>query len=119
MIRHWLPVAAWAGLIFFFSAQSDLRFLPDASADFVIRKLGHAGVFGILALLLWRALAGTTAWGRPSAWAFVIAVLYAASDEWHQAFVSGRGPSAVDVGIDSIGAGVAIVAIAFLRSRHS
>jgi VanZ family protein len=119
MIRHWLPVAAWAGLIFFFSAQSDLRFLPDAGADFVLRKLGHAGVFGILALLLWRALAGTTAWRRPSAWAFVIAVLYAASDEWHQAFVSGRGPSAVDVGIDSIGAGVAIVAIAFLRSRHS
>jgi len=36
--------------IFAFSAQPDLRFLPDDFFDFVVRKVGHAGVFGVLAL---------------------------------------------------------------------
>ena len=119
MLRHWLPVAAWASLIFAFSAQADLRFLPDDAADFVLRKLGHMGIFGILALLVWRALAGTTAWRRPWAWALVVTVVYAASDEIHQGLVVGRHPSPVDVGIDAIGALVAVAAIAFLRSRRS
>jgi hypothetical protein len=55
-----------------------LRFVPDPGLDFIIRKLGHMGVFGILALLLWRALVGTTAWRQLWAWAFVLTVLYAA-----------------------------------------
>jgi len=62
------------------------------------------GVFGILALLSWRALAGTTDWRRPWAWAFALTVLYAATDELHQGFVTGRHPSATDVGIDVAGA---------------
>ena len=80
----WVPAIAWAGLIFAFSAQPNLRFVPDAGLDFLVRKAGHMGVFGILALLLWRAMAGTTAWRRPWAWALALAVLYAASDELHQ-----------------------------------
>jgi hypothetical protein len=60
-LAAWLPAIAWAGLIFAFSAQPNLRFLSDASLDFVIRKAGHMGAFGILALLLWRAIAATTA----------------------------------------------------------
>jgi VanZ family protein len=35
--------------------------------------------------------------------AFAICVLYAASDEFHQGFVADRGPSIVDVMIDSAG----------------
>jgi hypothetical protein len=27
--------------------------VPDAALDFVVRKLGHVGVFGILVLLPW------------------------------------------------------------------
>jgi hypothetical protein len=46
------PVIAWAGLIFAFSAQPNLRFVADASLDFLARKAGHMAVFGILALLL-------------------------------------------------------------------
>ncbi len=44
---------------------------------------------GILALLSWRALAGTTAWRRSRAWAFALTVLYAATDELHQGLVAG------------------------------
>jgi hypothetical protein len=57
----WAPVIAWAALIFLASAQSDLRFVQDVTLDLVVRKLGHAAVFGILALLLWRAISTTTA----------------------------------------------------------
>ncbi|MGH7488463.1 MAG: VanZ family protein, partial [bacterium] len=87
LVFGWVPVLSWAALIFALSAQPNLRFVPDAGLDFVVRKLGHTGVFGILALLSWRALAGTTAWRRSWAWAFALTVLYAASDEFHQGFV--------------------------------
>jgi len=83
-VLAWLPAIAWAGLIFAFSAQPNLRFAPDEGLDFLVRKAGHMVAFGILALLLWRAMAGTTAWRRPWAWALALAVLYAASDELHQ-----------------------------------
>jgi VanZ family protein len=115
----WVPAIAWAGLIFAFSAQPNLRFVPDAGLDFLVRKAGHMGVFGILALLLWRAVAGTTAWRRPWAWALALAFLYAATDELHQAFVAGRHPSAVDVGIDTAGALIAVVAVGLIRARWS
>jgi VanZ family protein len=118
-VAAWLPVIGWALLIFAFSAQPNLRFLPDAGLDFVVRKAGHMAVFGILALLLWRALAATTAWRRPWAWALPLAVLYAATDEFHQGFVAGRHESAVDVGIDAAGAIIAVAAAGLLRSRRS
>jgi VanZ family protein len=114
----WLPAIAWAGLIFAFSAQPNLRFVPDQGLDFLVRKSGHMAVFGVLALLAWRALATTTAWRRPWAWALLFAILYAISDELHQRFVAGRHPSPVDVGIDSTGALIAIVAVGLVLSRR-
>jgi VanZ family protein len=115
----WLPAIAWAGLIFVFSAQPNLRFVPDAGLDFLVRKAGHMGIFGILALLLWRAIAGTAAWRRPWAWALALAVLYAVTDELHQGAVTGRHAAAVDVGIDATGALIAVVAVGLIRSRRS
>jgi VanZ family protein len=114
----WAPAIAWAGLIFAFSAQPNLRFVPDAGLDFLIRKAGHMGVFGVLALLVWRALARTTSWRRPWAWALALAILYAITDELHQGFVVGRHPSIIDVGIDATGALIALVAVGLIRSRR-
>ena len=116
-LSAWVPVIVWASLIFILSAQPDLRFVPDAGLDFIVRKIGHMGVFGILALLVWRAFAITTAWPRPWAWALVLTVVYAASDELHQGFVAGRYPSGVDVAIDALGALVAITAVGLYRSH--
>ncbi len=111
-LAAWAPAIAWAGLIFAFSAQPGLRFVPDDGLDFVVRKLGHMAVYGILALLLWRAVATTTARRWPWAWAVAIAVLYAITDELHQAFVATRHPSPVDVGIDAAGALIAVGTVA-------
>jgi len=118
-VAGWIPVVAWAAIIFAFSAQPNLRFVDDDVLDFVVRKIGHMGVFGILAALAWFALVRTTALRRPRAWAFALAVLYAISDELHQGFVAGRHPSPVDVGIDAAGALVGIATIALIRSRRS
>ena len=117
----WLPVIAWAVLIFAFSSRSDLRFLPDDVLDFVLRKVGHAGVFGILALLLWFAMAKTTSRQRPWAWALVLAWAYAATDELHQGFVAGRHAAITDVAIDASGALLAVAGVACLRVllRHN
>ena len=111
------PAVVWAGLIFALSAQQDLRFLPDDDLDFVIRKAGHMGVFGTLALLIWRGLASSTELDRPWVWAFALTTLYAISDELRQGVVGGRHPAVFDVAIDAAGALVAIGAIHLVRSR--
>ena len=113
----WLPPISWAALIFALSAQPDLRFLPDDDLDFVLRKVGHMGVFGILALLLWRALAATTATPRPWAWAMSLTVAYAITDELHQSSVVGRNASATDVVVDAVGALIAVAAVGLVRAR--
>ena len=116
LLLAWLPVVLWAGAIFAASARPDLRFAPDDGIDFVVRKIGHMGVFGILALLIWRALAVTSTLHRPWAWAIALTVIYALTDEVHQGMV-GRHASALDVGFDATGALLAVAAVHVLRSR--
>jgi VanZ family protein len=117
-VLAWAPAFAWAALIFLASAQPDLVFVQDVTLDLVVRKLGHAAVFGILALLLWRAIATTTHARRPWAWALALAILYAISDEVHQGGVSGRHPSPVDVAIDAAGALIAVAIVVSVDRRR-
>ena len=90
-LARWLAVALWMGLIFAFSAQSRLPSAPQPWLDFLFKKSAHFAVFATLAALLWRAFE----W-RPRAWiwAWLLTVIYAISDEWHQSFVAGRHPPA-------------------------
>jgi VanZ family protein len=117
--RLWLPVLVWAGIIFALSATPNLRFAQAADLDFVVRKAGHMAAFGILAVLLWRALA-FSAVRRAIVWSWVLTVAYATTDELHQSFTAGRHPSPVDVGIDSAGALLFLLALTlWLRSRRT
>lgn len=91
-------------------------------AHFVVRKCGHLSEYAVLAVLCWRALMHFRA-AQPSssalknaAIAFVICVLYAASDEFHQSFIPSRGASARDVMIDSCGALIGLSVLLFWRS---
>jgi len=77
--------------------------------QFMLRKAGHLTEYAVLALLLRRALSGAPdlapGWnGRTCAAALALSVAYALSDEFHQSFVPTRSASAVDVGIDTLGA---------------
>ena len=101
-LHAWLPVLAWAAVIFAFSS------IPSLSSglggwDLVLRKLAHLTEYAILGALLLRATR------RP--WlALALAALYAASDEVHQHFVEGRHGAPLDVGIDTLGALAGILA---------
>ena len=113
----WVFVVVWAGFIFGLSATPNLRFVQSDAIDFVVRKAGHMAAFGILAVLLWRAISYSRQRGALVA-SLVLTVLYAASDEFHQSFTAGRHASPVDVAIDSAGAAIALLALtAWLRLR--
>ncbi len=113
LLAVWAPAVIWAALIFVLSAQPDLQFIPDDNVDFVVRKVGHAGVFGILALLILHATEARSL-PRPRTFALVLTAFYAVTDEFHQAFVAGRHASGIDVAIDVAGALLAIAALAMV-----
>jgi hypothetical protein len=96
----WLPVVAWAGLIFTLSSVPDLG-TGLGGWDLLLRKLAHAAEYAVLGLLLFRAL------GRVAA-AFWLGAAYAVTDEIHQAFVPGRVGSPVDFAIDAAGVAIGI-----------
>ncbi len=139
-LKFWLPMIFWMGLIFFMSSDFGsaahtsrileplLRWLnPQISqaaierAHFVIRKCGHLSEYAVLAILCWRALMQLRT-AKPSdhalkcaAFALAIAVLYAATDEFHQSFIPTRGPSVRDVMIDACGALIGLSLLLILR----
>lgn len=102
-------------VIFFFSAQPNLN-SGLGWIDLVGRKLIHAADYALLCFLWWRALRTRMARAAALASAWGIAALYAISDEYHQTFVTGRHGSWVDVTIDSLGAGLAVLLV--LRSQR-
>jgi VanZ family protein len=112
----WLPLVAWMVLIFYLSSQPHLPSLPESRFDLLLKKGGHFAVFGVLAALWWRVTSHPT-WKAWSVWgcALALTVLYATSDEFHQAFVPGRHPSPVDLMIDTAGAVVALGLVAWVR----
>jgi VanZ family protein len=133
IIRSWLPVLFWMGVIFIgstdlMSSQNTSRFIgpvlrwikPDVSdqtirkTQLLVRKTAHLGEYAILAVLLRRGLhlgSGRSAavWsGKLAALAFVIATFYAALDEAHQSTVATRYGSVYDVLIDAVGAALGL-----------
>lgn len=104
----WWPPLVWMGVIFWFSAQRSLPRAPTAVLDILLKKGAHALEYAILAVLLYRALRRTGVVGHVGRWTWVLAALYAVSDEVHQLFVPGRQARVWDVLIDWLGAAMAI-----------
>ena len=106
----WLPPLALMAVIFALSAQPDLN-SGLGVVDTIGRKIVHMSEYALLCFLWWRALRTIAPEGRAVAYAFAITFAYACSDEVHQLSVQGRHGSPVDVAIDSVGAGLAAIAI--------
>lgn len=126
IVRNWWPAVTWMSIIFLFStdlfssSNTSSLFQPLLSALIpslaieeiepiheILRKLAHWSEYLILALLLMRALRAQIPTRRQSSLlicSWVLATLYAVSDEWHQSFVPSRSASGLDVLIDSVGA---------------
>jgi hypothetical protein len=106
------PPLALMGVIFFLSAQPDLN-SGLGTLDLIGRKLIHMIEYGLLWWLWLRAFG----FARPGL-AAVFALAYAATDEFHQTFVHGRGGSPVDWAIDGAGVAVAWVTWRALARRR-
>lgn len=130
--RAWLFCAVWMGVIYVMSAMPGdvsgeqsgmvielmlavIRLLfGQEAADAVsrellsllVRKAAHMTEYAVLFCLYRHALSLSGA-KYPGLSALWMSAGYAATDEWHQGFVADRGPSVIDVGIDTIGAAMA------------
>ena len=136
LVKYWLPILLWFGLIFVASgdtnsAQRSSRLIgpllhwlfPDLSEETIghvilfARKCAHLTVYGVLALLYWRAFRQPVKNDtRPWSWtetrnALIGVVIYAITDELHQAFVPTRQGSVLDVFIDTVGGALALLAL--------
>ena len=101
----WLPALVMMVAIFIFSNTPSTSLPNFNAADFIVKKSAHMLGYALLALSYLRAFDGDM---RKWKLIWLLAILYAASDEFHQSFVPGRGPSVMDVGIDAIGAGLGL-----------
>lgn len=132
----WISVLIWMGVIFNFSAQkgeessqlsqgvSKIVYnfvsrvpgieLKPSLFHSLLRQAAHFFVFFTLALLLINAfrISGVS-FNRSALYTLLIAVIYAALDEYHQSFVPGRTATLKDVLTDSLGI---IAAIGFYRA---
>ena len=82
----------------------------------VVRKIAHYSIYTIVGILL-MSLMSTYKLKELDriAVSLIIGVIYASTDEIHQAFVPGRGPLVTDVILDSIGVltGICIVLLVY------
>ena len=116
---YWLPVIAWAGVIFALSHTSGetLDTTVDETAQFIpiafllSPEFAHMAQFGVLAALAYRLLASYQTLSRM--WtlggALLFAVAYGVTDEFHQMFVPGRSATLGDLALDTLGAALGLV----------
>lgn len=106
---YWLPVLTVAGIIFKLSSGT----VPKASdvfwQDFAAKKLAHILVYGILTILIYRALIASGMKKKKAIiMAIALAIFYGATDEYHQFFTQGRESRVRDVAFDGGGAVLAM-----------
>ncbi len=86
--------------------------------DHPVRKIAHFMEYFILGALLVGAIVMTaTKKGFIISW--LMAMLYAISDEVHQIFIPGRNGNITDVMIDSSGALLAVICLYFIISKST
>lgn len=105
LLPRWLPAALLMLVIFAFSSRPGDDLPSFGGWDYFVKKGAHALGYGLLALSYLHALPK-----RNYKLAWILALVYAATDEFHQSFVPGRNASLVDALVfDNIGAAFALV----------
>lgn len=108
IMKFWFPVFACMALIFLVSSIPQ----PNIPHVFTFQDVVfHILVYLILAALFLRALKNTSpnfSLLKILTITIFFCILYAISDEFHQAFVPGRSVSALDVLMDGVGGVLAV-----------
>lgn len=110
---YWLPVYAYAGLIFYISS---LPTIPEPIVNTFKDWILHMIEYSILGVLLFRAFLNSqnmTLKAQAVFLAVLIAIIYGITDELHQYFVPGRVMSSFDIVANSLGSGVAVLVASF------
>jgi len=121
---RWLMVIAWMAVIFAFSNQANSGELTEqvlGDMNVPIRKCAHMFEYAVLFWLTrWSAITiRRPAYIVPGMLSFVICLLYAASDEWHQSFVPGRSAQMQDVAVDMAGSLIAAFLVPYFFALKS
>jgi VanZ family protein len=115
---RWIPAILMMMAIFIASATPSVKLLPSYEfGDTLAKKSGHMIGYGLLASAYWYGLG----FDRKKGWlAWFLAILYAATDEFHQFFTPGRHPSPLDVFLfDGGGAALGLAVIYWIRGKKS
>jgi VanZ family protein len=105
-IYGWGISVLMMAVIFIFSSTPVDKLPYFGFSDTLVKKGGHMLGYGLLSVAYWHGLKWEE---KHIKWAWIFAVLYAVTDEFHQSFVSGRHPSVFDVILfDATGAGIAL-----------
>ena len=139
-LYYWLPPLLWMAAIFYFSTDtfsgdntgSLLRSIVSfvypgvtqeqfAAIHFYLRKAAHFTEYALLALLLFRAFRARAITRWRWNWAigsWLILVLYALADEYHQTLTRHRVGSIYDSLTDIAGGVAALLALWLVRRRR-
>lgn len=98
------PSSTGGSTQFFFESWFNLSESQATTLNVIFRKMVHLVAFGILAVLFYNSF-------EKYGIAWVLTTIYAAIDEIHQVFIPERTGSIIDVGIDSLGALLALLLI--------
>ena len=117
LITRWAPVVFYCSIIVYLSSQSypDLH-IPSFLSG-VSDKLVHAIEYGILGILLYRALYQRERTIGRIGLAIIGAVAFGISDEIHQWFVPQRHADIWDIVADSLGAAFFIFIWVFITEK--
>lgn len=98
----------WMGVIFFFSSIPDLKSEFPSKIDFVLRKISHFMEYFVLMFFILKIFAheklDNVKFDYKILFCFLIALVYACSDEFHQSLVVGRQFAIRDIAFDMLGA---------------
>jgi VanZ family protein len=80
-----------------------------AFIEFLLRKGAHVVTFGALAIATYIMV-------RRIGIAFILTVILAIADEYHQSLTGGRTPTVHDVMLDSFGAAMALLVVVIVKA---
>jgi len=113
LLASWVLVISYMGIIFFFSAQSELSVPYGVSpGDFVL----HMAEYGVLGFLLSWAFVNSGMVRKFVFPVFLLGLFYGMTDELHQYFVAERNASLLDVTADGLGCLIGAYAFYVFRS---
>ena len=113
-LLYWLPAIVYGLLIFLLSHQSNP---PGKSAPDYVLHFVEYGIFAVTLIIGITQLFKTRLGSGEVVFVLAVALIYAASDEFHQTFIPNRDGSFRDWISDTLGAVVITFVIWFFQDR--